>query len=103
MRHILTAMIMPEEQAMGDVLPESPEGSTNSLADGLQRCKPCSLLGRMDTYTLRRVMIHCDKDGHLPVLTGVGRRHVRPPHRIDLCGNDRPIMGFGAMRMALPR
>src|ERR687884_2059251 len=103
MRHILTAMIMPQEQALGDVLPESPEGGANPLANGLQRFKPRALLGCMDTHTLRRVMIHRDKDGHLPVLAGVGRRHIGPPHGIDLPRDDRPVMGFGAMRTALPR
>src|SRR5215471_18805600 len=88
---------------MGAVLPKRPKGSTDSLADGLQRFKPCSLLGRMDPHTLRRAMIHRDKDRHLPVLAGVCRRHIRPPHRIDLRRDDCPIMGFWAMRMALPR
>src|SRR5215471_5813352 len=88
---------------MGAVLPKRPKGSTDSLADGLQRFKPCSLLGRMDPHTLRRAMIHRDKDRHLPVLAGVCRRHIGPPHRIDLPRDDGPVMSFGAMRMALPR
>src|SRR5215475_11123045 len=64
MRHILTAMIMPEEQALGEVLPKRPERGADSLADRLQRFKPRALLGRMNTHTLRRAMIHCDKNGH---------------------------------------
>src|SRR4029450_6887889 len=103
MRHILTAMVMPEGQALGDVLPKRPKGSADSLADGLQSFKPGPLLGGMDAYTLCRAMIDRDKDGNLPVLMRVCRRHIRPPHRIDLRGNDRPIMGFGTMWMALPR
>src|SRR5918911_2057760 len=67
LRPILTPMLMPKEQAMGDVLPESPTGGPHPLANGLQRFKPRSLLGCMETHTLRRVMIHRDKDGHLPV------------------------------------
>src|SRR5215211_2195907 len=66
MRHLLTAMIMPEHQAPGDLRPTCSKGGTDPLTDGLQRCKPGSLLGRMDTHTLRRIMIHCDKDRHLP-------------------------------------
>jgi hypothetical protein len=73
------------------------------LANGLQRFKPRALLGRMDTHTRRRAMVHRDKDRHLPILAGVGRRHSGPPHRIDLRRDDGPIMGFGAMRMSLPR
>src|SRR5262249_20252847 len=96
-------MIMPKEQAMGDVLTESPKGGPHPLANGLQRFKPRSLLGCMDTQTLRRAMIHRDKDGHLPVLAGVCRRHGGPPHRIDLPRDDGPIMGLWAMWLALPR
>src|SRR5215216_5000917 len=90
-------------QESPEYAPKCSKGGTDPLTDGLQRFKPGSLLGRMDTHTLRRIMIHCDKDRHLPVLAGVGRRHIGPPHRIDLRGNDRPIMGFGTMWMALPR
>jgi len=96
-------MIMPEDQALGDVLPKRSKGGTDPLADRLQGFKPRPLFGRMDAHTLRRVMIHRDKDRHLPVLAGVCRRHIRPPHRIDLRWDDRPIMGFWAMRMSLPR
>src|SRR5215471_4736913 len=103
MRPILTAMIMTQCQALGDVRPKRPKGGAYPLADGFQGFKPGPLLGRVAPHTLCRVMIHRDKDGHLPVLAGVGRRHIGPPHRIDVCGDDRPIMGFRAMRMALPR
>ncbi len=96
-------MIMPEGQALGDVPPKRPKGGANPLADGLQRFKPRPLLGRMDTPTLCRTMIHRDKDRHLPVLMGVCHRHICPPHRIDLPRDDVPIMGFWAMRMTLPR
>src|SRR5262245_54278803 len=61
LRHILTAMIMPEDHALGDVLPKRPKGGTAPLADRLQGFKPRPLLGRMDPYALRRVMIHRDK------------------------------------------
>ena len=48
-------------------------------------------------------MIHRDKDRHLALLARECRRHIGPPHRIDLRGDDCPIMGFWSMRMALPR
>jgi hypothetical protein len=48
-------------------------------------------------------MIHRHTDRHLPVLACVGRRHSGPPHRLDPLRDDGPIVGFGAMRMALPR
>jgi hypothetical protein len=47
-------------------------------------------------------MIHRDKNSHLPVLAGVCRRYIGPPHRIDMPRDDGPIMGLWAMRMALP-
>src|SRR5947209_3242770 len=88
---------------MGDVLPKGPKSGADSLADGLQSFEAGPLLGGMDAHTLRRVMIHRDNDRHLPVLAGICRRHIGPPHRIDLRRDDGPSMGFGAMRMAVPR
>jgi hypothetical protein len=96
-------MIMPEDQALGDVLPKRPEVGAYTLADGLQGLKPGPLRGRVDAYTLCRAVIDRDKDGPLPVLTRVRRRHIGPPQRSNRRGDDRPIMGFAAMRMALPR
>jgi hypothetical protein len=61
MRHLWTAMLMPEDQALGDVLPKRPKGCTYPLADGLQGFQPGSLLGRVDAHTLRRGMIHRDQ------------------------------------------
>ena len=37
---ILTAMILPEDPAWGDVLPKRPTGGTDPWADGLQGFKP---------------------------------------------------------------
>ena len=88
---------------MSDVLPEGPKGGVDTLADGLQGFKARPLLGGVDAHTLCRVMIHRDKDRYLPILVGVCRRHIGPPHRIDLLRDDRSVMGFWAMRMALPR
>ena len=40
MRHLWTAMIMTEHQALSDVVPKRPQGSADTLADWLQRFKP---------------------------------------------------------------
>jgi hypothetical protein len=71
------------------------------LADGLQNLKPGPMLGRLETHTFRRAMIHRDEDGYLPLLARVCRRHIGPPHRIDIRRDDRPIMDFWTMRMPL--
>ena len=80
---------------MSDVLPKSPEGGADPLADGLQRFTPCSLLGHMATHTRRRAMIHSEKESHRPILVGVCRRHSGLPHRIDLPRDDVPSWAFG--------
>ena len=96
-------MIMPEDQALGDVLPTGPKGGADPLAARLQGFKAGPLLGGVHAHTLCRVMIHRDTNGHLPFLTRARRRHIRPPHRMDLCGDARPIMGLRFMRVPLPR
>jgi hypothetical protein len=48
-------------------------------------------------------MIHRDKDGYLTLLMRERRCHIGPPHRINLRGDNRPIMGFRAMRVPLAR
>ena len=88
---------------MGAGLSKGPKGGADTLADGLQGFKAGPLLGGVDAHTLRRVMIHRDKNGHLPLLTRARRRHISPPHRIDLRGDDRSIMGFWSMRVPLTR
>src|SRR5688500_4996857 len=103
MRHILTAMIMTQCQAMGGVLSKCSKVGVNTLADGLQGFKSSAMQGRMDTHTLGRTMIHGDKDGHLAVLPRESGGHIGPPHRVHTRGDDRPIMGFGSMGMAVTR
>src|SRR5688572_24457122 len=103
MRHILTAMLMPEDQALGAVLPKHPKMGADPLADGLQGFKPGAMHGRMDAHTLGRTMIHRDKDGHLTLLAGEGGGHIGAPHRVDALGDDRPVMGFRAMGMPMAR
>jgi len=88
---------------MSDVRPEGPTGGADTLADGLQGCKASPLLGGVAAHTRCRVMIPRDTDRPLSILAGVGRRHIGPPHRLDLLRADRPVMGFGAMRLVLPR
>jgi len=45
---IVTAMSMPEDQALGDGLPKRPTGGPAPLADRLQGFKPRPLLGRLE-------------------------------------------------------
>src|SRR5512145_1510582 len=82
LRHLWTAMSMPEDQALGDVLPKGPTGGADALAEGLQGCKAGALLGGVEAHTRCRIMIHRNKNGHLPRLTRGRRRHSRPPHRL---------------------
>jgi hypothetical protein len=96
-------MIVPEHQALGTVLPKRPKGCADPLAERLQRFNPGSLLGGVDADTRRRAMIDREKNGPLPVFMRVGRRHIRAPPRLDPLRDNRPIVGFGAMWMALPR
>ena len=51
LRHLWTAMIMPEDQAMGDVLPTHPKMGAAPLADGLQGFTPGAMHGRMEAHT----------------------------------------------------
>ena len=88
---------------MGDVLPTHPKMGAAPLADGLQGFKPGAMHGRMDAHTLGRTMIHRDKDGHLTILAGEGRGHIGSPYHVDALGDDRPVMGFGAMEMPMAR
>src|ERR671923_1575934 len=103
MRHLLTAMIMTEYQAISAVLPKRPTIGADTLADGLQGCKPRPMCGSMEAHTLGRTMIDRNKDSHLTVLPGEGGGHIGSPHRIDALGDDRPIMGLGAMGMPVTR
>jgi hypothetical protein len=96
-------MVMAEEQALRDVLPKSAQGRAAPWADRLQRFKPGALRGRMDAHTLGRAMIDRNKEGHLALLPGERRRHIGPPHGVNVSGDNRPIMGFRAMRVPLPR
>src|SRR5262252_1415550 len=88
---------------MGDVLSKGPKSGADPLAAGLQRFKAGPLLGGVDAHTRRRVMIHRDKDRHLTLLPRKRAGHIGSPHRIDLRRDDRPIMGFGSMRVPLTR
>src|SRR5215510_1356762 len=91
LRHILAAMIMPEAQPVGNILPDGSEVGTDALANRLQRLKAGALRGRVNPDTLRRTMIDRDKDGGLAVLLGPGRGHIRAPHRITAFRDDGPV------------
>src|SRR5262245_57821065 len=69
LRPILTAMLMPESSAMGDVLSKGPKGSADTWADGLQGFTAGPLLGGVEAHTRRRVLIPRDTNGPLPLLT----------------------------------
>src|SRR5438309_11343275 len=71
MRHVLTAMIMPEDQALGDVLPTGPKGGADPLAARVQGFKAGPLLGGVHAHTLCR--------GHDPP------RYKWPPAPPDAC------------------
>jgi hypothetical protein len=79
MRHLWTAVIMPEHHTLGDGLPKRSQGGADALADGFQRFAPGPWRGRMDTHTRGRGMIHGNQDRSLPVLVRGGRRHIGSP------------------------
>ena len=56
----------------------------------------------MDTRTFKRTMIYPNKDIGLAFLQGNRGRRIRTPHVIGPSGDDRPMVGFGTVRMAHP-
>ena len=56
----------------------------------------------MDPRTFEHAMIYSDKDTGLAFLQGNCGRRIRTPHVIGPSGDDRPMVGFGTVRMAHP-
>jgi hypothetical protein len=91
------------QSPLSDVLPKRPTVGADPWADGRQGCTPGSLRGRVDAHTLRRAMIHRDTDGALTLLMRQRRCPSGSPHRLNLRGDNRPLMGLRALRVPLPR
>jgi hypothetical protein len=101
--HLLPARSMPQAQALRAVLAQGPQGATSPWAERLPGCQPRPLLGRLDASTRRRALIPRAQDGPLPRLARRRRRPLGPPPPLNLGGAARPLRGFGARRMPLPR
>ena len=80
--HVLTAVVVPDGEAPGDVFAERPEAPAHALSDRLERFEAGATPGGVNADTFGAVVVDGDEHGDL-ALGGPGRGHVGAPHRVD--------------------
>jgi len=100
-RQVLTPMVMTEGKPCSNTFPEGAEAFPHPLADRLQGLETGPTLGGMNPHAFHRAVVHRKKDGCLPFRCRNGARHVGTPHLIHPPSSDLPVMGLGAMGVAL--
>src|SRR5574341_1362105 len=92
MGHILTAMIMPQGQALGGLGCEGAETLPHPLSEGLQGLETGAALGGMNAHAFQGTVIHGKEDSRLAFGGGKSRGHISAPHLVDSGGGDSAVM-----------